>query len=691
MIAINPDPGAPIEYEAGGNLSALNYINSGHKHERQLNHDLVGSVTKVLNRWTLKVGAEQRIYLSNYEDHEESFQISSSAGYTTQFINATGGTVGTPLPNAAGWLPASTLLGAGFIHIAGGRGIEPALAQKYSAIYSQNDWHATNRLTVNLGLRWEVQPAPTERHNALSGFSFNCTNPYGSAGCFTFPSTGGLDRGLWKTNWKDFGPRVGVAFRLSDSMVLRAGYGISYLPSNTGFFDGPYAYGEDTFSPGTNGVVYGTHPAGLIVGTYGQTTQIIPVCTTPSCPGLYGAPNPRFDSFGYKDGSVQQWNVFLQRRIGSKWLVQAGYSAAKGSHLPYARIPLNSAQFISPSTLGSWQQNYVASNGKTNPATVQVPNPYQPTSGALLPFNGDWANATVSTLESLYSYPLFGGMTPERSIGFSDYNSLQLSVQRNYANGLQFMANYTWSKSIDMTQTEAQTNGFSDTGGYDQTDLDLLNYANNKKLSTTDVPQRFVVSAVYELPFGKGKTLQTGNRIGDAMIGGWRLGGVAIISERVPCGDHRWFRTHQWTAESGSRSAHRSTASAATLVRRKDHRHAAERPAGHALQSLLSEVRLGRLSEQRCTNAKRCIFLEHLLVGHVGARFQQHSRPRTFESRFESRAHLPHSRKPDARHRRARDQFPESHGANRQRVLVVGGWGERHPQRGNGRGSRQFQ
>lgn len=533
LQAINPAPGVPIEYTSGSS-SFLNSANSLHKKERQLNHDLVGSMTKVINHWTLKAGAEQRIYLSNYTDNEESFQLVSSSSYTNQFIDAAGGTVGTPLANAAGWSSASTLLGAGYFHVAAGRGVRPAFAQKYTALYSQNDWHATSKLTINLGLRWEVQPGPTERYNQVTGFAFGGTNPFGGAGAFTFPGTNGLSRHLWATNWKDFGPRAGFAYRLGDNTVLRGGYGITYLPTNTGYFDGTFAYGADTFSPSTNGVVYGAKPAGLVVGTFSQTTQIIPACGNANCPGLYGSPNPRFDAYDYKDGMAQQWNLFLERRFGTDWLISAGYSASKGSHLPFGRIPLNSAQFLSPGLLGGWQRAYAASNGKINPATVQVTNPYQPKTGSLLGFNGDFANATISTLESLYSYPLFGGMTPERSIGFSDYNSLQLSVQRRLNNGLQFTANYTWSKSIDMGQTEAQTNGFSDTGGYDGNFLDLLNYSNNKKLSTTDIPHRFVVSAVYDLPFGKGRLLQTGNRIADAAIGGWRLGGVAILQSGFP-------------------------------------------------------------------------------------------------------------------------------------------------------------
>jgi len=142
---------------------------------------------------------------------------------------------------------ASSLLGAGAI-AAGENAVLMALSAKYLAFYGQSDWRATRWLTVNLGLRWDLQPSPTERYNRLSSFSYRQTTA-GTQGGLYFPGANGNDRHLYQTRYKDFGPRVGMAYRLGDKMVLRAGAGVNFLPSNTGYYGGPYYYGNQNFAP----------------------------------------------------------------------------------------------------------------------------------------------------------------------------------------------------------------------------------------------------------------------------------------------------------------------------------------------------------------------------------------------------------------------------------------------------------
>jgi hypothetical protein len=231
---------------------------------------------------------------------------------------------------------------------------------------------------------------------------------------------------------------------------------------------------------------------------------------------------------------MQQWNLFLQKQLAGTWLVSAGYTASKGSHLPFARVPLNSTQYIPDATLQSWRSSWIAASGLNNPATEQVPNPLQTPGAPLIPFNGAQGNTTIARQDTLIPFPLFGGLQMQRSFGFSNYHALQFQVGRQYANGLQFNAHYTWSKSLDMTQTEAQTNGFADTGGYDIGNLDLRNYRNNYKVSLTDVPHRFLISYVYELPFGAGKRWANHNAGVKAIAGGWRIGGVTTIQSGYP-------------------------------------------------------------------------------------------------------------------------------------------------------------
>ena len=534
--AINAVPGAPPEV-AIGTFSQLNQTNSLHKRERQINHQVVGSVTKTSGHWIFKFGSEYRVMLSNYTDAEESAYIQTSAGYTRQLSNATGGAIGSPNADVAGYSPASFLLGAGSISVAAGRGVKPALAQKYFALYSQNDWRATKKLTVFLGLRWDLQPGPTERFNRMSAFDLTGKNPYGTLGAYAFPSQDGNSRNMWNKHYLDFGPRVGFGYKLSHRFVLRGGYGLTYLPTNTGYFDGPYTYGMDTFSAYTVSDVYGPNPQGIAVGKYYQVNRVVQGSgPDPKFPGVYGSGQlPRFDRRDYLDGRSQQWNLVIETQVGRDWQVSTGYSGTKGDNLPFARFPLNSLQYIPSATLQSWRQNYISRNGGGHLGTDQVPNPFQPSSGPLIPFNGSQGRATMALQDTLMPYALFGSdFAMQRSFGFSRYEALMLQLNRRFSKGLQLNAHYTWSKSTDFTQTEAMSNGYAGTGGYLGGTLDVNNHYNNKKLSLTDIPNRFVASYLLEFPFGKGKWLHPRNKVLNWVASGWKNSGAFTAQSGQP-------------------------------------------------------------------------------------------------------------------------------------------------------------
>ncbi|MCI0623696.1 MAG: TonB-dependent receptor, partial [Acidobacteria bacterium] len=534
--AINALPGvAPAHHFGICCWSPLAASGSLNKRERQTNHGLVSSMTKIHNRWTFKLGGEFRNYLSNYTDPEESFMFQSQRAWTQPLTNAVGGTVGVITPEIAGHDGASLLTGAGWIHVAPGRGVLSALSQKYLAFYSQNDWRASSRLTLNLGLRWELQPGPTDRFDRLSSFDAGRTNPFATRGAFAFPGTEGYSRNLWNTHSMDFGPRVGLAYRLTQDFVIRAGYGLTYLPTNTGYFAGTFTYGADSFAAGTEPDAFGPRPAGAVVGPFSQVTRVTPVRgADPTNPLLYGNPSPRFVRGDYLNGRVQQWNLFLERKLGSNWLVAAGYVASKGDHLPYARLPVNSDQFIGQTVLDSWRADYIARNGRGHLGNDQIPSPFQPAGGPLIPFGGTLGRSTLSRRETLLPYPHFGGMQQQTSLGFSNYHALQLQVNRSLASGLLLNAHYTWSKSLGFSQTEVFTNAFGDSGVFVIGELHRLNLRNNYSLLTTDIPHRLLVSYVYELPFGAGKRFTPQNRVIQALVSGWRTGGVFFTQSGLP-------------------------------------------------------------------------------------------------------------------------------------------------------------
>jgi outer membrane receptor protein involved in Fe transport len=165
ILALSVVPGAPPSFAPGGDLSALHDGQFLHKRERQTNTDFNASMTWTRGRWTHKFGGTYRVLLSNYSDSHDPFQVQTGAEYTRQNINASGSTTGLTVADAsfAGYGPASIALGAGFMEVRSGFAVRLALAQKYSALYTQNDWRVNDRLTLNLGLRWDVQPGPTER------------------------------------------------------------------------------------------------------------------------------------------------------------------------------------------------------------------------------------------------------------------------------------------------------------------------------------------------------------------------------------------------------------------------------------------------------------------------------------------------------------------------------------------------
>src|SRR5262249_23084696 len=166
--------------------------------------------------------------------------------------------------------------------------------------------------------------------------------------------------------------------------------------------------------------------------------------------------------------------------------------------------------------------------------TDPVTNPFQPADGPLIPFLGPQGRATMNLQDALQPWALFGNLQLQRSFGFSRYDALTIQMNHRFSEGLQFNGPYTWSKSTDFTQTEEQSNGYTDTGGYLGSNLDFRNFQNNKKLSLTDVPQRFVVSYLYELPIGKGRPINTSNRLVRAIAGGWKTAGAFTAQSGFP-------------------------------------------------------------------------------------------------------------------------------------------------------------
>ncbi|MBI1765716.1 MAG: TonB-dependent receptor [Acidobacteria bacterium] len=541
--ALDLTGGSPPTFQPG-RVSDLSFNMFLHKRERQTNSDFNASMTWTHGRWTHKFGGTYRVLLSNYNDLFDSVNIVTGDQYTRANINADGSTTGLPAtPDATynGLALASVALGAGFLEVRSGFTVRLALAQKYQALYTQNDWRVNDRLTLNLGLRYDIQPGPTERFNHISSIDLNQKNPFGTAGKVIFPGANVDRRNMWPTEYTDFGPRFGVAYQLRRSLVLRGGYGLTFVPSNTGYNDGPGFYGAGPFAPatitsnlnaGNNSSPYGTSPAGVLVAPFNSlsiNTIVQPTGTNESDPGIYGGLVRRFPQ-DYKNGYVQQWNAIFEQKIGNNWIVSAGYVGSHGSRLQVTFIPINSAQLVDQALLSDWRNTYIQSNGATNPSTQQVQNPWQPATGALIPFGaGNIRNRTIQRIETAFPYPHHGNNI-HLTVGQSDYHAMQLQVTRQFSSGLQFNAHYTWSKLLEMSNYNAQSNnGYADSNANYFANIRPDLYRTNRKPSTNDLPHRIVASWVYDMPIGGGKLLDLKNKVANGVLGGWRLGGSASI------------------------------------------------------------------------------------------------------------------------------------------------------------------
>ena len=346
---------------------------------------------------------------------------------------------------------------------------------KYIALFAQDDWKATRNLTVNLGLRWEAHTPRTDANNRQNGFSATAINPVSNTpGVVTFAGRDGLSSQIYEGDYNNFGPRIGIAWKAfgDPKMVVRSGYGIFYqtpLPGSNNTSAGFETSG--TFSTPDNGI---TPPFLLREGFPSTARQELG-------PGFgavrVGQPvrfAPEFIEGHRQLGYSQQWNFGIQRDIGFDTVFEATYLGNAGRKINGPNTSINQ---VRPELMGS--------------GNAQVRRPFP-----------QFGNVTLVT-------PMWGN---------SSYHALNLKVEKRFTHGLNFLANYTFSKFIDDV-----TSGFEvgDVGGGIQNFYDRRA---EKSLSGNDVRNRFVLSSVYELPLKKG------------VLGGWSVGFIAILQQGSPVG-----------------------------------------------------------------------------------------------------------------------------------------------------------
>ncbi len=352
----------------------------------------------------------------------------------------------------------------------------------YYAIFVQDDWKATSKLTLNLGMRWEVDTPLWGRQNRINSFDFDDINPVsGTPGVVTFQGLGGLSKYTHNVYLGGLGPRFGFAYSAGHGMVVRGGYGINYYGAYYGAVPNAFSLGFSTTGS------FSSPDAGLT--RVFQLSEGMPATAPAVLDASFGAVpfgtnpviSPTYLEQDHRNAMAQQWNFGLQKQLHGNFLVEATYIANVGHRLGGA--PVN------------WNQTPLV-DGKGPSKASRQNNPFAQFT-AVNQQSPDWGN--------------------------SSYHSGNLKIEKRYSGGFNMIFNYTFAKYLDDIEGGSELAGLAG-NGYQHPELRYL----DKGYSGSDIRHRLAVSGVYELPFGKGRKFDISNPVLNAIVGGW---GVGIISE----------------------------------------------------------------------------------------------------------------------------------------------------------------
>jgi Carboxypeptidase regulatory-like domain len=476
------------------------------------NYSIYPVITKIQGSHTFKFGGEVRRQVMNY------IQSNIGSGYYSfdNLFTAASPTAPTVNGVSTGYGFASFMAGAG----SSGSVVTPvpySYRNYYAGVYFNDSWQVSKKLTVNLGLRWEMPFPQVERYNRFDVLQPYAPSPFAAAsGIPNLNGTLGLvsspanpSRYGAATQMKLFAPRLGLAYRLGEKTVIRAAYGIYYVPDD---------------GPGGTGVTSITQPW---ASTPDNETTIGTPLNNPFPTGIAQPPqrNPNFNQVllgtgvsgpvngAQNIGYTQQWNFGIQRQLADGLSLEIAYAGSKGTHM-------GGSTTLDQIPTADLSLGLAALN-------KQVPNPFSGT----IPY-GTLSLPTIAAGQLLRPYPQYTGVS-ESNLGRQDYsyNSLQIQAQKRFRQGGTILASYTWSKNIGNFDSSASWLEASQ----------LANIQNNNNLqaeravSGFDVPQRLLVSYSYDLPFGKGRQFLGGvSGIADKLVSGWGINGISTFQEGFP-------------------------------------------------------------------------------------------------------------------------------------------------------------
>jgi outer membrane receptor protein involved in Fe transport len=507
-------------------IDLTGYISSGFVGENRPvnNHTVTATLTRTHGLHSIRTGFEFRAYqeIDKFFSNDQTGRFVFDPTWTRGPLDNSPGS-----PGGIGLSVAALLLGLPSPSSYVTRAADYAEQSNSWGFFVQDDWKATKRLTLNLGLRYEFEQPLHERYNkSVLSFDFNYVQPFSAAaqaayakaplaeipasqfkatGGLTFAGVGGNPSNLYHTPKKNFMPRLGLAYQIENNTVLRGGFGVFY-----GFL--------------------GERRGDVIQSGFSQNTNMVPTIdninfiATLSNPfpngiqepaGAAGGPqtflgqNISFFNQYPKVPRVTRWSLGLQRVFKGGVVVQVDYTGNKTIHIeipPTGNPPAVNLNALPNQYLG---KSPLRDNATNNYLTGRIPNPFY----GLGPAGNTQAvftNTTVARSDLLVPYPQFGQVSTTTNTGYSWYHALLLNAEKRFSKGFSLAGNYTFSKFMQADE--------------------LLNPADPypvRVISDQDVPHRFSVSGVMELPLGKNKPfLSTSDPVASRLVGGWRIAGI---------------------------------------------------------------------------------------------------------------------------------------------------------------------
>jgi hypothetical protein len=483
-------------------------------------HTLRGALTRIVGRHTLKFGAEGRLIRSN------SGSLGSAAAGSFSFDSVfTRG----PNPQAAnvlgGYGLASFLLGlAGSGSVA--NNAATADQMPYYGFYAQDDIRIGRRLTMNFGLRYEVEGGYTERYNRLNrGFDTASDSPIAAAakanyaqspiaevpaaqfqvkGGLLFAGVNGQPRALSEIQRTNWAPRVGAAYQLTPKTVLRGGFGIFY---GAGTLSSESRNGFSATSTFVGTIDGGLTPVNRLSDPYPTGLR----APTGASEGLmtYTGQGVSFTNTGRRQPLARQYQFGIQRELGWQTLAEAAYAGAWTTKLAVDR-QWNAI----PAAVRDQAEQTFRSTGR-NILADSVSNPFR--NGLIT--GGSLTGATTSRGQLTRPYPQFTSVTAGATpLGSIRYDSLQGKVSKRFSSGISFIGAYTWMKQLERVRF------------LNDQDTEPV-----KELGEFDYGHRFTISGTYELPFGQGKALlSSAGGFARRLVEGWQMNVIYIAQGGVP-------------------------------------------------------------------------------------------------------------------------------------------------------------